>query len=564
MKKIVSLGLTVAMILSLVACGGGNGGNAGSGTPDSTPAGGQEQGAEQGGEEQGGDEQQQAASNVIGAFEDPANTEKSDEQLGVVLSSEPAVLYGAAAGQVVNEANVIINAITDPLVFFDQQTGDILPRLATSWEWVDATHCKFTLRDDVIMSDGTPLVADDVVYTCNSIWRDLNATNDTGQFIAEEGAVAEDEHTVTIAFNTAAPDLLSMLAWSNFGIVTEDEINALGGFEAAAKNPVLGSGRYKFKEWVNGQYVLLERNEDYWDDSYVGYFKEIKITFTTDAASREMAVESGDAQVAYDMPVAQAATYAGNSAVKVVLHPFGQITHLWFNLGENGNPALQDANVRKAITLALDYDALNAVGTAGYGKVAYGYFEENSKYYNQTYSPEEKVRDVEQAKALLEEAGYGSGLTLKILGLQDTVPAYTVMQANLAEVGITLEMDIPDTPTFVGQAAGGDYDLIQVGDYVSARYPSLVIFFQMGGVYGFSIGGPKWTTEEIHNSIIAAIEEPDEAKAKEMFGAFEQMCKENTYYTDLFTEMHGNVIASDIKGFQHIERGFIDITNFYK
>ncbi len=182
---------------------------------------------------------------------------------------------------------------------------------------------------------------------------------------------------MTIAFTTPAPDLLAMLTWSNFGIASEDEVNAAGGLEGVAKNPLAGSGKYKFKEWVSGQYILFERNEDYWDDNYVGYFKEIKLTFTADAAAREMAVESGDAQVAYDMPVVQAATYVGNANVNVVVYSFGQNTRLWFNMGEKGQECLKDEKVRKAIELALDYDAISAVGTAGFGQPVYGYFEPN-------------------------------------------------------------------------------------------------------------------------------------------------------------------------------------------
>lgn len=257
MKKLVSLGLAACMALYVAACGGNtdNAANDGANTPadsqteDSgqTPAGDTDSAQ---GEDASAPGQEEAMANagVINAFQDPANTQKSDETIVIGLGTEPAFLYSAAAGNLANEPSIIDNALRDPLVGFDQQTGEVLPRLATAWEWVDDTHCKFTLRDDVTMTDGTPLVADDVVYTVNSIWRDLNSTNDTGLYIAPEGAVAEDEHTVTIAFTTPVPDLLAMLSWSNYGIVSEDEINAAGGIEGVQKNPMAGSGKYKFKE----------------------------------------------------------------------------------------------------------------------------------------------------------------------------------------------------------------------------------------------------------------------------------------------------------------------------
>lgn len=558
LKKIVSFGLAFMMALSAVACsGGGDGGAADSGA--------QQENSQSAGDEAGSTDEAIANSNVMGAFQDPANTEKTDETIVIGMASEPAYLFCAAAGNIANESAIIDSALRDTLVGFDQQTGEVLPRLATEWEWVDDTHCKFTLRDDVTMTDGTPLVADDVVYTVNKLWLELNSSNDTGNYIDPEGAVADDEHTVTIAFNAPVPDLLAMLSWGNFGIVSEDEVNAAGGIEGVQKNPLAGSGKYKFKEWVNGQYVLLERNEDYWDDDYAGYFKEIKLTFTSDAAAREMAVESGDSQVAYDMPVSQAATYAENDKVNVVIHSFGQIVHLWFNMGENGQECLKDANVRKAISLALDYNAINQVGTAGFGKTTYGYFESSSKFYNAAYTDEDRTQNLEEAKALLDEAGYKDGdITLTLLGLPDTVPSYTVIQENLKQIGINVEQDIPDVPTFVAGAAGGEYDMIQVGDLVSARYPTVMLSLRNDGAYGFSIGGPKYSTDEIDAAIHAAIEEKDEDKAKEMFGELENQFKEDTMYLNLYEDLKAAVVAKDIKGYSHRERGFIDLTTFYK
>ena len=157
---------------------------------------------------------------------DPVNTETSDETIVIALSAEPSGLWGAGVGKVENEMQIIGAPLLDTLVISDKNTGEILPNLATSWEWIDETHCRFVLRDDVTMSDGTPLVADDVVYSVNT-WIEFSGNTDTGRFL--EGASAEDEHTVTIGFNTVAPDFLAMMAWSNFGIVSEDEVNALGG-----------------------------------------------------------------------------------------------------------------------------------------------------------------------------------------------------------------------------------------------------------------------------------------------------------------------------------------------
>ena len=503
---------------------------------------------------------QAALGAVKGANEDPANTEVTDETLVVCLASEPSTLWGPAEGKVENECQIVNNTLMDGLVRLDKKTGDVIPRLATDWEWTDPTHCRFTLRDDVIMYDGTPLTADDVVYTVG-IWTTYSGHNDTGMYIV--GAEKEDDHTVTIEFTTPAPDLLAMLTWSNFGITTEDEVNAAGGLEKVGRNPLIGSGKYRFVEWVSGQSITVERNDDYWDKNWKGYFKTIKFTFTNDGSAREMAVEAGDVDVANDLPVAMAANFALNDNVQTIIYPFGQVMHLWYNMGEKAG-ATKDIRVRQAIEKALNLDALTAVGSAGFGEVALGYFPTDSKYYNAVYTPEELAVDIDGAKALLEEAGYGNGLELRILGLQDTVPLYTVIQENLKQIGITLTIETPDVPSFVAAANDGDYDLIQVGDYCTHRFPPVMMSLRWANINTFTIGGTKYTTEELENSIYAAIEEPDEAKAKEMFRGVEEYIKENTMLTNICPEMHGVVIANDLKGFTTMERGYLDVTNFYK
>lgn len=541
MKKLTAVLLAGAMTLSLAACGG---------SKDTAATG-----------STGG---QAATVKVTTPGTDPVNTESSDETLTIGLSAEPSTLYGTAAGKTENEEQIIGGALVDTLVSYDYTNNEVLPCLATEWEWVDDTHLKFTLRDDVTMSDGTPLVADDVVYTMNSLCRDLNATNDTGKYLTN--AVADDEHTVTIEFNTVAPDFLIMMSWPSFGIVSEDEINAAGGIDGVQTNPVIGSGRYKFVEWKNGQSITLERNENYWDKDYVGYFKNIVFAFTADAAAREMAVESGDAEVAYDMPVSQAATYAESDAVNTTIYSFGQEKHLWYNMGDNAG-ATADQKVREAIDKALDFDAIAQVGTAGFGDASLSYWDTSCTFYSANYTKEDRAVDVEAAKELLKEAGYEDGLEITALGMQDLTPTLTVIQANLAEAGITLTIDTPDTAQFVEGAFGGDYDIIIVGDTPAIRTPASVMpFLQKLNVEGpgMVIGGPKWTTDEIDSTIAEMISESDEAKVKELATTLDEMVKEQVICSNLSADMKASVYAKDLKGLTVRERGYINVTSFYK
>ena len=180
------------------------------------------------------------------------------------------------------------------------------------------------------------------------------------------------------------------------------------------------------------------------------------------------------------------------------------------------------------------------------------------------YTTEERAQDIEAAKALLEEAGYGDGLTISALGAQDTEGLYTVIQAQLALAGITLEINTVDIPTFVQGANGGDYDVIIVGEYLDSRNPSAWVFFDENSINTFCIGGPKWTSDEIQSTISDVITAADNDTAKEKVAALEELFKKDTLVLNLCPEMKAVITQTDIKGLTTRERGFIDVTNFYR
>jgi len=539
LKKVLGAGLAVAMAFSVVACGSSEK------ETESAPA-----------KTAGSKAATENTANV-----DLVNKVKSDETLVVALSSEPSSLAPTLVGESENESSIISGAILDTLVSQNQFTGAVEPNVATEWEWLDDYRLQFKLRDDVKFTDGSLLTAEDVVYTFETL-ASQSGNNDGGKFLDPSKNEVVDDHTVILGFNTVAPDLVTMLTWTPFGIFSEDEVEACGGFDKAADSPVIGSGKYRFKEWVQGQYVVLERNDNYWNQDYTGYFKEIKFTFTQDPAAREMAVEAGDAGVAYEIPVAQASTYVNNQNVKTSFYSFGQVYHIWMNMRDS--ESMKNVKVREALDKALDYDAIAAYATGGQAKQSLGYIDADVPFAVDYYTEDERKQDVEGAKALLEEAGYGDGLTISCLGTPDAEGLYTVMQAQLAQAGITLEINSVDIPTFVQGANGGDYDIILVGEYLDSRNPSAWVFFDENSINTFCIGGDKYTTDEIWSAIQDVIKAEDNEAAKEKVAALEEIFKRDTLVLNLCPELRSAITQPDIYGLATRERGYIDVTSFYR
>ena len=543
-KRLIGAGLATVLAMSMIACG----------AKEQAPADGAAEG------EAASQEEQMEAAGIQTANAETGNTEKTDETVTILLSGYPDYFWHVGAANMGTNEEQIVNSCTlDRLVDYDEVTNELKPMLATSWETSeDGKTFTFHLRDDVKMSDGTPLVADDVVYTVNT-WIEQCASNDTGKYLEKADKI--DDQTVSITFNCSAPESLKLLSWSNFGIVSEDEINAIGGLEAASQNPTMGSGKYKFKEAKVGEYIILERNEDYWDPDYFGYFKTIKFIPVADSNSKVQAVLSGDAQVAYDMPVSQAATFATNQDARTYVYTNGEVEHLFYNMQEGH--ATSDIRVRQAIQKALDFDAIAQVATAGFGKVAYAYVDESATYYQADETPEDKVRDVEGAKALLAEAGYDESNPLHIVcvTIADQVDLYTVIQANLKEVNVDLEIQQVDMGGFVpAMLFEKSYDIAAIGDNCIFRTPTLSQFVCEGVVFG----GPAIVMEDHVALLNTLMEAKDDAAAKEALAAYDAQLKEDTMCTNMYGALKASIVGKDIKGFSVRERAYIDATTLYK
>ena len=342
---------------------------------------------------------------------------------------------------------------------------------------------------------------------------------------------------------------------------SEDEVNALGGLEEAAKNPKLGCGKYRFREWNHGTSIVIERNEDYWNPDYTGYFKEIKFTFTPDPASREMAVESGDSHVAYDIPAAMATAFETKDSIQTLFYNYDEVEHLFFNVRDG---ICADQKVREAIAMSLNYDAIAGVGSAGKSAPATGWFTESSIFHHDMHEGEDRTPNPEKARDLIAEAGYPDGITISTITIQSNIDQYTVMQENLRAAGIELVINTVDVPQFVESAFAGDFDIIVVGSAEgSIRLTNSFLFFQNTAV-GHVIGGDKWTTDEIDAAITKYIATEDLEEAKEIALEIETTLKEGTYVENLYNMFRAIVLAKDLKGFGTIERGWLDVTGFYK
>ncbi len=343
-------------------------------------------------------------------------------------------------------AMAVNRVVYERLVQYDMDTTEIAPELATSWEVSDdGLEWTFHLREGVKFHDGTDFNAAAVKY---SFERVLEINQGPAWMLSSIDKIeTPDDYTVKFYLSEPFSAFLPVLAniWGT-GIVSptavqDNEVDGDLGKEYM-QNHMVGTGPYKFVEWSHGEYIKLERNEDYWGgwDTYADSkpIDEVVIKFITEPATQRLMLEQGDVDIAMNIAVADIADVANEDGITLISKPSLMATYIRFNVTK---PPLDNVKVRQAIRLALDYDGvinqiMNGYAIQMQGPASVGLLGHNDDLtvYKQ---------DLEQAKALLEESGVETPFTLEYVyetGQEDRRMVGELLQANLAELGINLEL----------------------------------------------------------------------------------------------------------------------------
>ncbi len=460
----------------------------------------------------------------------------SDETLRVVITGEPVNIMPLSAES--GEGHWIDWCIYDRLVNYDSETGALVPGLAESWEWVDDTHIRFHLRQDAVAYDGSIITADDVLFSIEcGLAGDANTQ--WSSVVGSECSV-EDEFTVVIGLTEVYPSIVGKLSYvAMLTIIDESSCEALGGYEAAIRNPKCTSGAYFFDEWKEGEYIRIVRNEDYWGEP--GYYKTIEFTWIEDSTARTMAVASGDSDVAVEIGSADllAVDTYDNCASYTV--GGGGTNVIFFN---TTNEYLSNAKVRQAIAIAVDEDYCTMVATNGTSPIADSVIPSVSSYYKAPEADYDRSVDVEKAKELLAEAGYPNGFELYMPCVGPTSAVCEAVQANLMEVGITVNVEICEIPVFLGATDAGNFDLVvqptfsdDIVNYTKYFDDRLELNARGGGI----VGGD----EALYPVIDRCKYSTDEADNLAAWGELQDFVRENDlcvplYETSIFYCMNGD------------------------
>lgn len=429
------------------------------------------------------------ASTATWAANVPAGTQLADKQELVRNNgSEPASLDPHKV-----ESDVEFNIISD---LFDglvsvSPAGEIQPRLAEKWENKDNTVWTFHLRPGITWSDGTPITAEDIVWSWQRLvdpktaspyasypgsMRIVNGTDIAEGKKAPEslGVKAINDTTLEVTLKQPNAAFLAMLAHPS--LVPIDKV-LVGRFGDKWTKPehFVSSGAYKLSQWVVNERIVAVRNPKYWDNEHTVINKVTYLPISSEAADVNR-YKAGEIDIVYTVPINQFAQLKKTLGSELDVSPQLATYYYQFN---TTRPPFNDARVRKALNLALDKDII-AGKVLGQGQRPAWLISQPDiggvKLQNPGYANWPMDKRIAEAKKLLAEAGFNDSHPLSFNLLYNTseshqriaIAASSMWKKNL---GVEAKLQNQEWKTMLDTMHTHNFDAVRyawIADYDDA------------------------------------------------------------------------------------------------
>jgi peptide/nickel transport system substrate-binding protein len=380
------------------------------------------------------------------ALAGPAAAQRTDITLGMQLEP-PHLDPTAGAAAAIDE--VVYANVFEGLTRF-REDGSVAPALAESWEIApDGLSWVFNLRPGVTFHDGTPMTAEDVVFSFDRAMAEDSVNAQKTLFDGINEVTAIDDVTVEIGLDAPKASLLTNLAWGDAVIVSP--ASAAGNTQA----PV-GTGPFRFETWVQGDSVTLVAYEDYWGEKPA--LDRVTFKFISDPTAAFAAMMAGDIDAYPVFPAPEnLAQFEADPRFSVIVGTTEGETILAMNAR---NEPFDDPKVRAAVAHAIDRQSIVDGAMFGYGTPIGSHFAPHHPAYVDL--TQGSAYDPERARALLAEAGYPEGFTAR---LALPPPSYArrggeIVASQLRAVGIATEITNMEWAQWLEQVfTAHDFDL---------------------------------------------------------------------------------------------------------
>ena len=477
MKRLLALFLCLIMTLCMVACGGTDSDTNNTQEPSTTPS----------KTETPNDVSEPVPQKIVyNAVESPSYDPIRDTQTGEVVSHMFEGLTCWDQGKIVNGQAASIDCSEDGLVY------------------------TITLRDDARWSDGQPVTAQDFYY---SWMRELEAETaakyvanlyiiknasayNSGECAAEEvGIEVIDEKTLAVTMEAPVSYFEELLAFKAYLPVRQDIVEQYGDTWSQNPETCIGNGPFKMVEYIPSEKMVLTKSDTYYNAEEME-ITDLEVRFITDASVELMSYQTGEIQVAIKPSADTCAQYGGEAMI------ISKLSTMWL-VPNCEDEVLQDVNVRKALSLAIDRQLicdtiLKGGETPAYTIVPSGVLDPTTgQSFGATPGFQENV---EEAKELLAAAGYPDGQGFPVItygtssGTEFEEVAQTILAMWKANLGIDASIEIEDSSAFIAHRGEGYFDVARytmAGTYADP-VASLSLYISDGNANDSNYNNPAY------------------------------------------------------------------------
>jgi peptide/nickel transport system substrate-binding protein len=334
----------------------------------------------------------------------PAFAQPRGAQLTIAQPADATTMDPGRSTQVLT-VNYFYN-LYDTLTRWDAALK-LQPGLAVSWKNVNDTTWDFSLRPGVKFHDGTPLTSEDVKAT-------LERNMVPGKTVVQSGfATFESVQVVSptvIRIVTRKPDPLILVRLAQMGSqIYPARFATDEGAKELARKPV-GSGAYRFVEWVKDDRLVMEANRDWWGwEGKAASVERVVWKPIPDDFARISALEKGEVDIVTNVAPDQIKAIQGGRTTQLLSVPATRTVTFWINATQ---PPTSDKRVRQAMHYALDIESIVKNLYAGQGKPFSGGLADTDFGYNPALKP--YPYDLPRARKLLADAGYQGGIDVTL------------------------------------------------------------------------------------------------------------------------------------------------------
>jgi peptide/nickel transport system substrate-binding protein len=400
-----------------------------------------------------------------------------------------------------------IQNLYDPLVIVNADLSTS-PGLALEWNAnTDATEYEVKLRPDVTFHNGKSFGADDVIY---SIQQMAKPTSFAVPFVAGidlHGLKKIDDLTVRIPLKAPDADLAANFTYYNTWVIQNGEKDF--------KNPV-GTGPFMADTFTPGQESVFKKNPNYWV-SGKPYVDQLTITSITDPTARLNALLSGDIDALAQLPTAQAKAHASTGDM-VVLSGHSPQPMMFYM--DTTKPPFDNNDVRLAIKLIADRQALIDGALNGYGKVGNDLVGAGLQWYDDSLPQREQ--DIDQAKTLLKKAGQ-ENLTV-LLQTSQIFPGFVESATLLAEqakaAGVTMKLKQEPANAYYNPSL-----LYLKMPFAETQWAitSMKFFYLQALASNAPYNETHWKSKPFNDLLFQAIGETDATKAQDLWNQVQEI-----------------------------------------